>query len=105
MNSPLSCFATNSLSVWQITSSGLRVAAVSSADIMALYSAWLFVHVPIYWEFMVKTLPCSERIRNAVAAGPGFPLAPPSEKIIKRLGVLFASFLGFAGVFECVVVF
>ena len=40
---------------------------------------------------------------NAVAAGPGFPLAPPSVKISNLSNVLFSSFLFVDFVlFECV---
>jgi hypothetical protein len=90
--SPFSCFAISSLSVLQVISSGLRVTAASRAEIKARYSAWLFVCIPAYDEVLAMTWFCSVRIRNAIAAGPGFPLAPPSVKMNTLLDVLVSSF-------------
>jgi hypothetical protein len=75
----LSCLTTSSLSKWQVTDSGFIFDAISKAAISARYSDWLFVAIPTYWVFVVMVCPASVWITYAIAAGPGFPLAPPSE--------------------------
>lgn len=39
----------------------------------------------MYLESEISVCPVSVWIMNAIAAGPGFPRAPPSEKMIKCL--------------------
>ena len=89
--SPVNCLTTSSLSRWQVTSSELSAAADSKAAINARYSAWLLVHKPMKRRCVFRIRPSSERIRNAAAAGPGLPLAPPSEKTINRTSMLVPS--------------
>ena len=55
-------------------------------------------------EFVVTIWPVSVWIMNAIAAGPGFPLAPPSEKIIRCLSMFVSSVSCFFSVAFVVVV-
>ena len=54
----------------------------------ALYSAILFVQIPISVEYVAKTLLLSRTI-TPIAPGPGFPLDPPSEFVNIILYYLF----------------
>jgi hypothetical protein len=49
----------------------------------ALYSAILFVAIPIYSETVAISLVSSIRVAP-IEAGPGLPFAAPSEKIFKE---------------------
>src|SRR5262245_15010298 len=80
----------SSLSPWQRSLLAFKALAISMALSMARYSALLLVISPMHSAFSRTTLPCESQITTPMAAGPGFPLAPPSEKVcsIMRLPVI-----------------